>query len=135
MTAKFDEVKSKDEKLIDKAIAAVERTHPEQITDAMGDYAIALQHLSQVGDLEIKPIIDSLKRLYVYPNRPEHNSFLIDLHDLKEVMQELRIDAVLATREKAKLARRGVKQLGEAGGSKKWPFFLVMAIAIFILFK
>ena len=133
--AKFDTAKSNDEIQVDLAIAAVERTHPEQITDAMGDYAVALQHLSKVKDMEIKPIIKSLRRLYVYPNRQEHNEFLVDLHDLKEVMQELRIDLVLSTREKAKLAQSGAKQLGEAGGSKKWPFFLVMAIALFILFK
>jgi hypothetical protein len=135
MTTRFDEAKTKEEVLLDKAIAALERTHPEQKIDAMADYLVALRYLEQIKSIETKPLVTSLKRLYIYPNRPEHNEFLIELHDFKEILHETRIHTILTTKESSKLAQKGAKQLGEGQGPKKWPWVLMALLVLIFLLK
>lgn len=134
MKTNFDESKSKIERLLDRTIEILERTHPEQTADAMSDYTRVLGLLSPVADdYQIKPITVLLKRLYVYPNRPEHNELLIEVHELKEMLHELRINESLTRKEASKIARKG---LGSTVFSvKTWPWLLVAAVSIFIIMR
>ena len=122
----FDDRKSKVEKLLDRVVDSLERTHPEQTEDAMSDYANVLRILSPISeDINIKPITDMAKRLYVYPNRPEHNELLVEVHDLKEMLHEMRIDSTLKENT----------DLGDTENPKMWPWLVISAIAIIFLFK
>jgi hypothetical protein len=133
MTTNFDEKKSKIERLLDRAISSLERTHPEQTSDAMGDYVKVLRLLSPISnDYRVKPITVALRRLYIYPNRPEHNEMLLELHDLKETLQEHRVNSVLTRKETSKIAR---KSLGDASKPRTWPWLIISAIAIFVILR
>ena len=133
MTTNFDEKKSKMERLLDKTIASLERTHPEQTTDAMEDYAKILRLLSPVShDYRIKPITTALKRLYIYPNRSEHNEVLLEIHDLKEMLHELRINSILTRHEASKVAR---KSLGDVSKTKTWPWLAIIVVALLIILR
>jgi hypothetical protein len=128
MRANFDTKKSPLEKKIETASKILERTHPEQTADAMADYASALAALGNNKDMRVTYIIDGLKRLYVYPNRPEHNKLLVDLYDLKELLYETRINQNLEGKNKN-------PNLGEEAKPKNWPWLLISLIALFVLFK
>ncbi len=128
MDHNFDTKKSPLELHLEKAATILERTHPEQTSDAMSDYAAALAALGPSKDPMVVSIEDQLKRLYIYPNRKEHNTLLIDLYDLKELLYEARINEELSKRDKE-------KNLGETTKTRQWPWFLVAAIALFVLFK
>jgi hypothetical protein len=133
MTANFDEKKSKIERLLDKSISSLEQTHPEQTSDAMEDYVKVLRILSPVSnDYRVKPITVALRRLYIYPNRPEHNEMLLELHDLKETLHELRVNSILTNEETSKVAR---KSLGNTLNPRTWPWLIIAAIAIFVILR
>jgi len=122
----FDSKKSRIERLLDRVIESLARTYPEQTSDAMSDYATVLRILSPVSsDMRIKPVTDLLKRLYVYPNRPEHNDLLLELHEIKEMLHEFRINDALT----------GEKGLGAAEKLKIWPWLVVSALAIIFLLR
>jgi hypothetical protein len=127
MRDNFDTKKSPLEKKIEIASKILERTHPEQTADAMADYASALATIGGSKDARIRFIIEALKRLYVYPNRPEHNQLLVELYDLKEFLYESRINAHSEERKKT--------NLGEESKPKNWPWLLISLVALFILFK
>lgn len=133
METNFDETKSKLEQLLDSSIATLERTHPEQTSDAMSDYVKVLQTLSPVSDdYQVKPITDLLKRLYVFPNRKEHNKLLLVIHEMKELLHELRINEALTTQEASKIAEKG---LGNMTKLSSLPWLVISAIAIFIILR
>lgn len=88
---KFDKDKSSLEITIERAIDILSRTYPEQIHDAMTDYVKVLSMIRPYKDWRVFNIIDKLERLYVYPNRSEHNSMINEVHELKEELHEERV--------------------------------------------
>jgi len=121
----FDDQKSRVERLVDRVISDLERTYPEQTADSMSDYIKVLKILSPISsDFRIKHVIDLLKRLYVYPNRPEHNALLLEVHDLKEMLHEMRINN--------SIDKEG---LGDTKNPKIWPWLVVSALAIIFLLR
>lgn len=129
MKHNFDSHKSSLELKIDKTANILERTHPEQTTDAMADYAKALAILGNETHFGAQPVIIALKRLYVYPNRKEHNKMLIELHNFREFLYETRIDDQLEKRQQK-------KNLGEDKPKpSNWPWLLIIAISLIVLLK
>lgn len=96
MKPEFDKLKSRDERMVEKAVAVLERTHPEQTADAMGDYISVICILNNVKNKNrVAELQAMLKTLYVRPERALHNNVLIELHDLKEELHEARIKEVV----------------------------------------
>jgi len=96
MKTQFDKSKSRDERIVEKAVVVLENTHPEQTADAMGDYVSVICILNNVKDKNrVAEIQTMLKTLYMRPERNLHNNLLIELHDLKEELHEARIKTVV----------------------------------------
>lgn len=97
---RFDKDKSQLEVSIEKCIEILSRTYPEQVQDAMEDYVKVLVLLRKQEDWRVLDIVDQLQRLYVYPNREEHNHMLNDVHELKEELHEERVQQSLLKQNK-----------------------------------
>lgn len=117
----IDSKKSALEQKLEKTASILEKTYPEQTTGAMEDYAKALETLGNTKDYMTEPLIQKLKRLYVLPNRQEHNEMLEDLHNLIEFMYEMRINEHL--KKKAKQPK------------SKTPWAVLAVIAVIYLLK
>ena len=91
----FDDAKTDFEKRIDNIIQILSYTYPEQREDAMSSYIRAIQVIKPVSDWRAQELIYTLRSVYTYPTRQEHNSLLEDIHDLKEDLHENRVRSVL----------------------------------------
>jgi len=126
MEVRFDEAKTRDEKLLDKLIDVLSESIPEQTTDTMDDYVRALNLLYKIKDPRFDGLIEKLKDLYTYPTRDTHNSFMKELHEYKEMIHEERIKKVVAQN----------KQLGESskkGNTSLMKWLLLGAVIVVIL--
>ena len=127
MTINFEANKSHLERVIEEATNILDRTQPELVTDAMSDYSQVLLVLDKTSDFRVIPLRASLKRLYVYPTRKEHNNFIKDIHKLREEIRENRIDKILEEQTQ--------KELGEGSmESKKLPRWPLIAFVIILLY-
>lgn len=97
---KVDYAKDSNEKLIDRAAEILASTIPEQKVDAMKDYHKVIILLKKGDTWRFKPIIEKLDLLYIYPGRKLHNSMIVELHELREEMQEKRINQVIDKQRK-----------------------------------
>ena len=89
----FDKNKSLLEKKIEQCINILTRTYPEQLQDAMQDYLKIILILNPIkqNDWRVISLLSRLDRLYVYPNRKEHNELVNEIHEVKEELHEARI--------------------------------------------
>lgn len=124
---KFDNIKSSDEKKIERIVMVLTPTIPEQVEGAMEDYLVALPLARKVKDWRITPVINLLESLYVYPQRTEHNELLREVNDLKDELIEERIQRVLSSEKAAKHAR---KFLGGEKKAPKYSFLMLAALAV-----
>jgi len=95
---KTDTLKSSDELLISKSLALLSSAIPEQRSDALQYYFEAIQTLKKVNTWEVKPVIEKLNMLYMYPGRKLHNKSIKELHLIYEKLQEARIDKTLQSK-------------------------------------
>tara|TARA_Y100001935_G_C17267628_1_gene490046 strand:+ start:550 stop:960 length:411 start_codon:yes stop_codon:yes gene_type:complete len=129
MVINYEANKSPLEAIVEKATNILDVTQPEQVTDAMSDYSRALLVLKETDDFRLTPLKHSLKRLYVYPTRKEHNEFVKDIHKLREELREDRIDKILEEQTR--------KELGEessTAATKKMPRWPLIAFVIILLY-
>ena len=134
MKTNFDQQKTPIERAVDSCISAVEVTHPEQRYDAMADYVEALRALSPVSnDPMVAPLVYQLRQLFIYPTRQEHNRFIIELHDLKELLHEQRLHDILTTKQAEKQARKYRPLAGVASSSKGW--LLLALVSLYVLLR
>lgn len=97
---KVDHAKDSNEKLIDQAADILSHTIPEQKVDAMKDYHKIIRVLKKGDTWRFGPIIEKLELLYIYPGRKLHNAMIVELHELREEMQEKRINQVIDKQRK-----------------------------------
>lgn len=134
MKTNFDQQKTQVEKAVDSCIAAVEVTHPEQRYDAMADYVEGLRALSPVSnDPMVAPLVYQLRQLFIYPTRQEHNKFIIELHDLKELLHEQRLHDVLTRKQAEKQALKYYSLGGATKSSRGW--LLLALVSLFVLLR
>lgn len=126
MKTDFDDYKTKLEKRTDSAISILSHTYPEQKTDAMEDYMKVLVMYKPIDDWRVQPIRNLLDKLYVYPNRKQHNELLSLVHELKEELHEERISKTLAN-------SAAKTQLGEERKPKNKTNYLIAAVVLIVL--
>ena len=126
---KFDDRKSPLELKIEHVTKVLAITHPEQTADAMADYAKALRIISNSKEYRVQPLIEQLKRLYIYPNRPEHRKMLIELYDVKEQLHEERLNKISLDKPKART------NLGDGKKPSQLPWLVIAVIAVIVLLK
>lgn len=124
---KVDHAKDINEKIIDQAVTVLASTIPEQKIDAMKDYHKVIGLLKNGTDWQFKPIISKLELLYMYPGRKLHNKMIIDMHELRESMQEQRIDKIIENQSK-KNSLEGV-ELGNGFKQLLIPLLLLFALS------
>jgi len=96
----------------------------------MGDYMKVLVMLKSFKDWRVQPIRDLINRLYIYPNREEHNELLTEVHDLKEELHEERINKTMTEKARAKV-------LGENPPANKFDYKLILlaGLLFFVLLR
>mgnify|MGYP001493660939 FL=1 len=97
---RVDQHKSRLELDVSRIANLLANTIPEQTFDAMSDYILTLVEARKIPDWRFGSIVSTLEKLYVYPNREDHNKLLIEISDLQEELSESRIDKVLENRSK-----------------------------------
>lgn len=128
MKVEFDKQKTKDERLLEKAISVLDHTQPEQTTDAMSDYITIMCILKNVkNQWRFAPAQELLNKLYIRPERRLHNELVVELHELKEELHEERIKFITD------------KQLGNDDQVEKRQKFLgitlLVASGLYLLLK
>ena len=121
---RVDQHKSRLELDVSRIANLLANTIPEQTFDAMSDYILTLVEARKIPDWRFGSIVSTLEKLYVYPNREDHNKLLIEISDLQEELSESRIDKVLENRSKK------LKKLGEVESSPKKPWLVMLAVGI-----
>lgn len=123
---KIDQHKSRLELDVSRVASLLANTIPEQTFDAMSDYILALVEAQKNPDWRLGSVVSKLKKLYLYPNREDHNKLLMEIGDLQEELSEERINKVLESRSKK------LKKLGEIDSSQKKPWLVVLATGIIL---
>lgn len=124
---KVDHAKSQNERLLEQASSIIAHTIPEQKVDAMKDYHKILRVLKKVDDWRLKPIIEQVELLYMYPSRKLHNSVVIEVNELLEETREKRINDMIAR-------QRSLGNFSDAGAAKWWPLVVVF-VGIWLLWR
>jgi hypothetical protein len=117
---KVDHAKSQNERLLEQASSIIARTIPEQKVDAMKDYHKILRVLKKIDDWRLKPIIEQVELLYMYPSRKLHNSVVVEVNELLEETREKRINDMIAR-------QRSLGGFADASATKWWPLIAIFA--------
>ena len=121
---KIDQHKSRLELDVLRVANLLANTIPEQTFDAMSDYILALVEARKNPDWRLGSVVSKLKKLYLYPNREDHNKLLMEISDLQEELTEERINKVLEGRSKK------LKKLDGVDSNQKKPWLVVIATGI-----
>jgi hypothetical protein len=120
----YDAGKTVDEGILEQALEILNSTIPEQTEDAMEDYINVIRILKKSNDFRLQHGINVLKRLYIYPNRKEHNNLLSDLHEFKEEMMEERLEKILDDKSLSGTEKKGT--------SLVWLFLIIAGLLYFL---
>ena len=121
---KIDQHKSRLELDVLRVANLLAYTIPEQTFDAMSDYILALVEARKNPDWRLGSVVSKLKKLYLYPNRKDHNELSMEISDLQEELTEERINKVLEGRSKK------LKKLDGVDSNQKKPWLVVIATGI-----
>ena len=121
---KIDQHKSRLELDVLRVANLLANTIPEQTFDAMSDYILALVEARKNPDWRLGSVVSKLKKLYLYPNRKDHNELSMEISDLQEELTEERINKVLEGRSKK------LKKLDGVDSNQKKPWLVVIATGI-----